>query len=66
METGKGGEYLGGEIMKRAQETNPKDEVLTKEEEGEVAQLVSEGNINPMEAKKQVLAKRKEQEENQG
>jgi len=58
-----GGQYLGGEIMKRAQETNPKDTELSEEEEAVVAQMVASG-ANAMEAKKVVLARRAEQEEN--
>lgn len=58
-----GGQYLGGEIMKRAQETNPSDVELTEDEEYAVAQLVTNGNMSPNEAKKIVLQKRKARDE---
>lgn len=56
--------YLGGEEMKPAQETNPGEIILTKEEEAEVAEMVTDG-ANVMEAKKIVVTKRQGKEEKQ-
>ena len=55
--------YLGGEEMKPAWETNPEKEELTSAEENEVAQMVAQGNMTPMEAKKIVLQKRQERDQ---